>query len=45
VGPNSELYVTYPDYNPAPLPGDEDGMQADIKLTKSLDAGTPGVRR
>jgi hypothetical protein len=40
VGPNSELYVTYPDYNPAPLPGDEDGMQADIKLTKSLDGGT-----
>jgi hypothetical protein len=39
VGRNSELYVTYPDYNPAPLPGDEDGLQADIKLTKSLDAG------
>jgi hypothetical protein len=40
VGPNGELYVTYPDYNPAPLPGDEDGLQADIKLTKSLDGGT-----
>ena len=40
VGPNSELYLTYADYNPAPLPGDEDGMQADIKLTASRDGGT-----
>jgi hypothetical protein len=40
VGRNSDLYVTYADYNPAPLPGDEDGLQADIKLTKSLDAGS-----
>jgi hypothetical protein len=40
VGPNSELYLTYSDYNPAPLPGDEDGMQADIKITKSSDGGT-----
>jgi hypothetical protein len=39
VGPRSELYLTYADYNPAPLPGDEDGRQADIKLTKSLDGG------
>jgi hypothetical protein len=40
VGPNSELYLSYADYNPAPLPGDEDGMQADIKLTVSHDGGT-----
>jgi hypothetical protein len=39
VGPRGELYVTYADYNPAPLPGDVDGMQADIKLTTSLDGG------
>ena len=39
VGPNSELYLTYADYNPAPQPGDEDGMQADIKLTASYDGG------
>jgi hypothetical protein len=39
VGRNSELYLTYADYNPAPLPGDEDGLQADIKFTKSLDTG------
>lgn len=39
VGPRSELYVSYADYNPAPQPGDEDGLQADIKLTKSLDGG------
>jgi hypothetical protein len=39
VGADSELYVSYADYNPAPQPGDEDGMQADIKLTKSLDGG------
>jgi photosystem II stability/assembly factor-like uncharacterized protein len=40
VGPRGELYVTYADYNPviAPTP-DEDGLQADIKLTKSLDGG------
>jgi hypothetical protein len=40
VGPNSELYLTYADYNPAPRPGDEDGMQADIKMTVSYDGGT-----
>ncbi|MBA3262504.1 MAG: exo-alpha-sialidase [Thermoleophilaceae bacterium] len=40
VGPNSELYLTYADYNPAPRPGDEDGMQADVKLTVSYDGGT-----
>jgi hypothetical protein len=40
VGPRGELYVTYADYNPAPLPGDLDGMQADIKLVKSLDGGS-----
>jgi hypothetical protein len=39
-GPRGELYVTYADYSPtiAPTP-DEDGMHADIKLTKSLDGG------
>jgi hypothetical protein len=41
VGPKGELYVTYADYNPAPDPaGDEDGMQADIKIMKSTDQGT-----
>jgi hypothetical protein len=40
VGGNSELYLTYADYNPAPLPGDEDGLQADVKFTKSLDGGS-----
>jgi hypothetical protein len=25
---------------PAPLPGDEDGLQADVKFTKSLDGGS-----
>jgi hypothetical protein len=39
VGPGSELYVSYADYNPAPQPGDQDGLQADIKLTTSLDGG------
>ena len=39
VGPNGELYVTYAAYNEAPLPGDEDGRQADIMLTKSQDGG------
>jgi hypothetical protein len=39
TGPRSELYVTYADYNPAPLPGDEDGKQADIKIIKSPDGG------
>jgi hypothetical protein len=38
VGPRSQLYVTYADYNPASS-ADEDGMQADIKLTRSLDGG------
>ncbi len=40
VGRHGELYVTYADYNPAPLPGDLDGMQADIKLISSLDGGS-----
>jgi hypothetical protein len=40
VGGNSELYLTYADYNPAPLPGDEDGLQADVKFTKSLNGGS-----
>jgi hypothetical protein len=39
VGPHGELYVVYADYNPAPLPGDVDGMQADIKIIRSLDGG------
>jgi hypothetical protein len=40
VGPEGELYVTYADYNPAPDPAsDEDGQQADIKVTASLDGG------
>jgi hypothetical protein len=40
VGKNSELYVSYADYNPATAPTpDEDGLQADIKLTRSLDGG------
>jgi hypothetical protein len=40
VGENSELYVSYADYNPTPAPTpDEDGLQADVKLTKSLDGG------
>lgn len=41
VGPSGEIYVTYADYNPAPDPStDEDGMQADIKIMKSVDGGT-----
>jgi hypothetical protein len=40
VGPGGELWVTYADYNQAPLPGDEDGMQADIKIVESSDGGT-----
>jgi hypothetical protein len=40
VGRESELYLTYADYNPAPLPGDEDGLQADVKFTKSLNGGS-----
>jgi hypothetical protein len=39
VGPHGEIYITYADYNPAPLPGDEDGMQADIKIIKSTNGG------
>jgi hypothetical protein len=40
VGPRSELYLTYADYNPAPYAAsDEDGLQADIKITASLDGG------
>jgi hypothetical protein len=40
VAPTGEVYLTYADYNPlrASTP-DEDGMQADIKLAKSLDGG------
>jgi hypothetical protein len=40
VGPAGEVYVTYSDYNPlrASTP-DEDGLQADVKLVKSLDGG------
>jgi hypothetical protein len=40
VGPRSELYLSWADYNPAPLPGDEDLMQADIHFSGSLDGGT-----
>jgi hypothetical protein len=40
AGKRGELYVTYADYNPAPLPGDEDGMQADIKLMRSFSGGS-----
>jgi hypothetical protein len=38
VGPDGVVYVSYADYNPlrAETP-DEDGMQADVKLVKSLD--------
>ena len=41
VGPSGEVYVSYSDYNPlrASTP-DEDGMQADVKLVKSLNGGT-----
>jgi hypothetical protein len=41
VGPTGEVYVTYSDYNPlrASTP-DEDGMQADVKLVKSVNGGT-----
>jgi hypothetical protein len=39
VGPRSELYVAYADYNPATGAADVDGMQADIKVTRSLDGG------
>jgi hypothetical protein len=40
VGPGRELYLSYADYTPAPDPAsDEDGLQADIKLTTSLDGG------
>jgi hypothetical protein len=39
VGPGGDLYLTYADYNPAPLPGDADGMQADVKITISSDGG------
>jgi hypothetical protein len=40
VGPTGELYLTYSDYNElrASTP-DEDAMQADVKLVKSLDGG------
>jgi hypothetical protein len=40
VGPNGEVYVSYADYDPLrTTTPDEDGMQADIKLVKSLDGG------
>ena len=39
AGPDKSLYVTYADYNRAPLPGDEDRQQADIKLLRSFDGG------
>ena len=40
VGPKGELHLTYADYNQAPDPtSDEDGLQADIKITSSLDGG------
>jgi hypothetical protein len=36
---SGELYLTYADYNAAPLPGDEDGGQADIKIMRSGNGG------
>ncbi|MEA2143007.1 MAG: hypothetical protein QOI64_1437 [Solirubrobacteraceae bacterium] len=39
AGRDGQLYLTYADYNPAPLPGDEDGGQADIKLMRSGNGG------
>jgi hypothetical protein len=40
VGPSGEIYLTYADYNRAPYAAaDEDGMQADVKITKSVDGG------
>ena len=40
VGPRSELVMVWADYNPAPYAAsDEDGFQADIHLTTSLDRG------
>jgi hypothetical protein len=45
AGKHGELYVTYADYNPTPNPGDEDGMQADIKLIRSFDGGTTWSKR
>jgi hypothetical protein len=40
AGPRGELYVSYADYEPlrATTP-DEDGLQADIRLSRSLDGG------
>ena len=41
VGPRSEIYMTWADYNPAPYAAsDEDGFQADIHFSASLDRGT-----
>jgi hypothetical protein len=37
---SGQLYLTYADYNEAPQPGDEDGLQADIKLMRSDNGGT-----
>ena len=40
VGPGGEVYLTYADYNPLrAFVADEDGAQADIKLTASRDGG------
>jgi hypothetical protein len=40
VAPNGDLYLTYAEYLPAPEGSqDEDGMQADIRIVKSTDAG------
>jgi hypothetical protein len=39
AGPNSELYIAYPDYRDAPQPNDEDGKQADVMMVRSPDAG------
>jgi hypothetical protein len=40
VGPTGELYLTYSDYNPLRTgTPDEDGMQADVKLVRSVNGG------
>jgi hypothetical protein len=40
VGPGGEVYVSYADYNPLrAFTADEDGAQADIKVTSSRDGG------
>src|SRR4051812_7892856 len=41
VGSHGEIYVSYADYEPLRTAApDEDGMQADIRITRSLDGGT-----